>query len=166
MRVYLTLQKQGLPPQAQLPEQKLLRQAARLSLAQANLWTITAEKIELSLLLTNDTGIRTLNREHRGKDSATDVLSFPLWEADAPPLNWPEDAALPLGDIAISLERAEAQAREYGHRYEREVVFLFVHGMLHLLGYDHEISAAAEREMFAKQEEIMTKLGLPREETE
>jgi len=112
--------------------------------------------VELSLLLTDDEGIRALNRAFRGQDKPTDVLSFPLWEQQSPLMAL--DGALPLGDVVISLTRAAAQARELKHSARREAVFLFVHGLLHLLGYDHEQNAAAKRRMFALQRHIMTQL--------
>ena len=73
------------------------------------------------------------------------------------------DGRVMLGDIVISLERADAQAKEYGHSYERETAFLTVHSMLHLLGYDHETSEEDEKEMFARQEIVLSVMGLPRE---
>ena len=94
---------------------------------------------EVSLTFTDNAGIRELNSKFRQIDRETDVLSFPLFdyegEADEPVL---DEIRNNLGDIVISLEKAQAQAEEYGHSYEREVAFLCVHSMLHLLGYDHE----------------------------
>jgi probable rRNA maturation factor len=146
-----------------------------------------AEGIEtgiVSLTLTDDEGIRELNRQYRGLDKPTDVLSFPMLEpADDEPSvltdadgyevqegesdEWLDepDAGNPmaelLGDIVISVPRAMAQADEYGHSIERELGFLFVHGFLHLLGYDHD-NEANEREMLARQEETLAKAGLAR----
>lgn len=105
---------------------------------------------EVSVTFTDDEKIRALNREHRGKDTATDVLSFPMNEKHL------------LGDVVISLERAAAQAELYGHTFERETAFLTVHSMLHLLGYDHEKSEEDERDMFARQEIILDLMGLKR----
>ena len=113
-------------------------------------------RLELSLLLTDDAKIRALNRDYRARDMPTDVLSFPLWE-EQPPLP-ADNAALALGDIAISLTRAAAQAKELRHSVWRETTFLFVHGLLHLLGYDHELNAQAQRQMFALQKRIMNQL--------
>jgi probable rRNA maturation factor len=112
--------------------------------------------LELSLLLTNDEGIRALNHAYRGEDKPTDVLSFPLWEEQ--PTLPAEGRALPLGDIVISLTRAAAQAEELGHSSLREAVFLFVHGLLHLLGYDHERGAEEKDCMFALQKQIINRL--------
>ena len=115
---------------------------------------------EVSVTFTDDEGIRELNRKFRGIDRPTDVLSFPLFdysgESEEPPIN---DLKSMLGDIVISLERAAQQAEEYGHSFEREVAFLTVHSMLHLLGYDHETSEADEKIMFAKQDDIMLNIG-------
>ena len=116
---------------------------------------------EVSVTFTSDEGIRELNKRFRKKDSPTDVLSFPLFdyegETDEPPI---DEIANNLGDIVISLERAMAQANEYGHSFEREVAFLTAHSMLHLLGYDHERSEAEDKDMRARQNAIMERLGL------
>lgn len=114
---------------------------------------------EVSVTYTDNEGIRELNAAHRNIDSPTDVLSFPLFEREELIEASDGDA---LGDIVISLEKAREQANEYGHSFEREVAFLTVHSMLHLLGYDHEISEADEKEMFFRQEEILKTMGLLR----
>ncbi len=101
---------------------------------------------EISLLITDDNEIRQLNKEYRGKDSPTDVLSFPM-----------EDDVI-LGDVVISLDTAIRQSESAEINLDREVAFLFIHGLLHLLGYDHEISEEAEKEMFSLQEDILQKL--------
>lgn len=103
-------------------------------------------KVEVSLLLTNDEIIKELNNQYRNKDKPTDVLSFPM-----------EDKLM-LGDIAISIETAKKQAEEREIALEREVAFLFIHGLLHLLGYDHETSIEDEKEMFELQENILKDL--------
>lgn len=110
---------------------------------------------EVSLVLTDNAGIHALNREYRGVDRPTDVLSFPQFAAEE---KIPEGAA--LGDIVISLPKAAEQADEYGHSRRREFCFLFVHGLLHLLGYDHELSAADEERQFARQREILELIGV------
>lgn len=114
---------------------------------------------ELSVAIVTNETIRQLNQTYRQKDSATDVLSFPV-EEDFPMV---EDEAYPvvLGDIIISKEKAEAQAEEYGHPIERELAFLAVHGFLHLIGYTHD-DAKEEKEMFGKQEEILEAFRLER----
>ena len=160
---------------------------------------------EISVLFTDNENIRELNREHRGIDRATDVLSFPMYEfdqdgemideyseyglgdegdiddesgaddsSDKDGLGYkgdeydeneeygdPFEDELCLGDIVISLERAAEQAREYGHSFQREVAFLTVHSMLHLLGYDH-MTPEDDKEMFGHQKKIMEKLGISR----
>ena len=114
---------------------------------------------EVSVTFTDNEGIRELNAAQRNIDRPTDVLSFPLFEKED--LDYATDGDA-LGDIVISLQRAREQANEYGHSFEREVAFLTVHSMLHLLGYDHEISEEDEKEMFFKQEEILKTIGLNR----
>ena len=111
--------------------------------------------VEISVMLTDNEGIRTLNSLHRGIDRPTDVLSFPLYEYD-------EMGELCLGDIVISVERAYEQAEEYGHSPEREIGFLTVHSMLHLFGYDH-MTPEEEKEMFGYQSEILSSIGLERQ---
>lgn len=112
---------------------------------------------EVSVVLTDNEGIRELNREYRGKDSPTDVLSFPLYEPDED-IEVIEGERAELGDIVISLERAAAQAEEIGNTFEREVMFLCVHSVLHLLGWDHETSEEDERAMIDEQKAIMAVL--------
>ncbi len=117
---------------------------------------------EVSVTLVDNEAIRELNKEFRNKDSATDVLSFPLGEDDCYDVN-PENDACMLGDIVISMERAKSQAEEYGHSLIREVGFLATHSTLHLLGYDHENDPEGEKEMFALQEHILNKLDITRD---
>ena len=120
---------------------------------------------EISVMFTDNEGIRVLNAQHRGIDRVTDVLSFPMleYDDDGEMFDDPGDIEdeLCLGDIVISLERAAEQAEEYGHSFEREVGFLTVHSMLHLLGYDH-MTEEEEKEMFGFQKEILTEMGLER----
>ena len=118
------------------------------------------EEAEVSLMLVDDQRIHTLNLEYRGVDRPTDVLSFALQEeSDEEPDSEFEDDM--LGDIVISAERAREQAEEYDHSFEREIVYLAVHGTLHLLGYDHE-EEKDKQEMRSKEEEVMALLGLER----
>ena len=115
---------------------------------------------EVSVTFTDNEGIRALNAEYRGIDKETDVLSFPLTDfegSEEPPA---DEAAISLGDIVVSLEKARTQAEEFGHSYEREAAFLAVHSVLHLLGYDHETGEEDELDMRRRQTEIMDKLGL------
>lgn len=121
------------------------------------------ENAELSVTFVDNEEIHALNRSFRDKDRPTDVLSFPLFEADEPFEVDPAIGAVALGDIVISAERAQEQAEEYGHSFERECAFLVVHSVLHLLGYDHETSEEDEKDMFFRQEEIMKLLKLERE---
>ena len=109
---------------------------------------------EVSVTLTDDEGIRALNKEYRDKDSATDVLSFPLIDGEYTEEDM-IDGYLPLGDIVISLQRARGQAESLGHGLNEETAFLCVHSTLHLLGYDHETSKEDEEEMFSHQKAIM-----------
>ncbi len=125
---------------------------------------------EVSVSFTNNEEIRQINYEQRGIDSATDVLSFPMLElvpgeeykAGPEDLD-PETGRVYLGDIVISLERAEEQAKEYGHSIERETAFLAIHSLLHLLGYDH-INEEERKEMRLHEEAVLTALSLTREE--
>lgn len=113
---------------------------------------------EVSVTFTDNEGIRVLNNEYRGIDSATDVLSFPLNDFSSD--EFEEDEEIALGDIVLSLEKAREQAYTYGHSFEREVAFLCVHSTLHLLGYDHETGEEDENDMRYRQREIMKLLGL------
>lgn len=117
---------------------------------------------EVSVTLVDNEGIRELNREHRDIDRETDVLSFPLGDDDGYEVD-PDNDAIMLGDIVISLEKAAQQAEEYGHSYRREVAFLITHSLFHLLGYDHVNSEEKEKIMFGKQEKVLDKLGITRE---
>ncbi|MBQ8697336.1 MAG: rRNA maturation RNase YbeY [Clostridia bacterium] len=110
---------------------------------------------EVSVTLTTAEGIRELNAEYRDKDAVTDVLSFPIFDDT-------EDEMAVLGDIVLCLSRADEQAKEFGHSFEREVAFLTVHSVLHLLGYDHETGEEDEREMFDRQRLIMEYLEIER----
>ncbi|HZW68536.1 MAG TPA: rRNA maturation RNase YbeY [Pseudogracilibacillus sp.] len=116
---------------------------------------------ELSLVIVSDEAIKQLNNDYRGKDEVTDVLSFPLYEADEIAANTGSQA-MALGDIVIAHDRSLEQAKMYNHSFEREIAFLAVHGLLHLLGYTHETSAE-EKEMFARQEAALKEFQLERE---
>ncbi|MCI9349386.1 MAG: rRNA maturation RNase YbeY [Oscillibacter sp.] len=122
---------------------------------------------EVDVLLTNDARIHELNREQRGIDRPTDVLSFPAFDLRPGALPEPADAdpgsgLVPLGDMVVSLERAAAQAKEYGHSNRRELAYLTVHSVLHLLGYDHLDEGPQKAQMRAKEEEILEKLDVIR----
>ena len=122
------------------------------------------DDFEVSVSFVDDETIHKLNVEHRNVDRPTDVLSFPLGENGKYDLNR-ETGAFLLGDIVISLETACRQAELYEHSLEREVGFLTVHSMLHLLGYDHEKSSLEERIMREKEEAILGNLGISRDAT-
>ena len=132
--------------------------------------TLKAEKItvpcEINVLVTDDNGIQTINKTSRSIDKPTDVLSFPMFNltAGAPPQDWteyidPGTGLCPLGDMCISLERATAQAKEFGHSVKREVGYLTIHSMLHLLGYDHLDEGEQKRQMRSREESIAA--GIP-----
>lgn len=124
------------------------------------------EEVEVGVTLVDDEAIAALNEQYRSVAGPTDVLSFPLWTRDqlaevrANPDKYPERPLL-LGDVVISLETARRQAEEYGHSFGREVAFLLVHGILHLLGYDHE-DDESRAEMRAKEEAVLEATGWPR----
>ena len=127
--------------------------------------TLDAERIavpcEINVLVTNDEGIQIVNRESRDLDKPTDVLSFPMFQLEPgnPPTDWvdyqdPASGLVPLGDMCISLERAIAQAQEFGHSTRREVGYLTIHSMLHLLGYDHLDEGPMKKQMRGREEQI------------
>lgn len=117
---------------------------------------------EVSVSIVDNERIHELNKQYRNIDSETDVLSFPLGENGVYDINYDTNEA-ELGDIVISLEKAEEQAKRYGHSLEREVGYLTVHSMLHLLGYDHELGGIELVRMREKEEKVLTKLGLRRD---
>ncbi len=119
---------------------------------------------EVSVSFVSNTEIQTLNTMYRNKPSVTDVLSFPLIE-DTKRIEDNGSGCVMLGDIVISIETAMLQASRYGHSLEREIGFLTVHSMLHLLGYDHETSPLAERIMREKEEAVLEKIGISRDTT-
>ena len=127
--------------------------------------TLAAERIsvpcEINVLITDDAGIQLVNRESRNLDKPTDVLSFPMFQLEPgdPPTDWvdfqdPDTGLVPLGDMCISLERAVAQAQEFGHSTRREVGYLTIHSMLHLLGYDHLDEGPMKKQMRCREETI------------
>ncbi len=127
--------------------------------------TLAAQSItvpcEINVLVTNDNGIHAINKASRDIDRPTDVLSFPMFTLTPgqPPEDWteyldPETGLCPLGDMCISLERATAQAKEFGHSARREVGYLTIHSVLHLLGYDHLDEGEQKKQMRAREEAI------------
>ena len=132
--------------------------------------TLDAERIsvpcEINVLVTDDAGIRIINRESRDLDKPTDVLSFPMFQLTPgnPPTDWleyedPATGLVPLGDMCISLERAIAQAAEFGHSTRREVGYLTIHSMLHLLGYDHLDEGEMKKQMRGREEAIAASIA-------
>ncbi len=119
-----------------------------------------SDPAEISVSFVDNEQIREMNRQYRNKDSATDVLSFPMGEDGQYDVNH-ETGAKILGDIVISVPRAMEQAQTYGHSLEREVGYLTAHSMLHLLGYDHEKGGLDRVRMREKEERVMQELGLP-----
>ena len=122
---------------------------------------------EVDVLFTDDEGIHQINLEQRDVDRPTDVLSFPMFDLRPGEHPTEEDAdpgtgLVPLGDMVISLERAKAQGEEYGHGTRREVAYLAVHSVLHLLGYDHMDEGPVEAQMRAREEAILEQLGITR----
>ena len=137
--------------------------------------TLEKERIcvpcEINVLVTDDAGIQIINRESRQLDKPTDVLSFPMFQLEAgnPPEDWtafqdPASGLVPLGDMCISLQRAVAQAQEFGHSTRREVGYLTIHSMLHLLGYDHLDEGPQKKQMRAREGAILAELGITRED--
>ena len=123
---------------------------------------------EVDVLLTDDTGIHQINKDMRDVDRATDVLSFPEFELTPGQLPAPEDAdpgtgLVPLGDMAISMEHVAAQAKEFGHSGRRELCYLVVHSVLHLLGYDHLDEGPMKAQMRQREEAILAQLGITRD---
>jgi len=133
----------GLPAAA-----RLIKKAARAALRAEGMDV----PCEISIILTNDREIQLLNRDYRDVDSPTDVLSFPLNEKN------PKTGGVMLGDIAVSLPRCISQGKEYGHGSKRELQYLTVHSVLHLLGYDHTDEAEEKRQMRQREEIIMKTL--------
>jgi probable rRNA maturation factor len=111
----------------------------------------------VTLTIVPDRRMRTLNRRHRGVDRVTDVLSFPLAGSGGSEFVLPPSEPTHLGDVVVALERARRQAARYGHSFERELAYLTAHGILHLLGYDHELEGERAR-MRAREEEILADL--------
>ncbi len=109
---------------------------------------------EISLTFTDDDGIQELNRQYRDKDMPTDVLSFPMYDD----ISRCKESILTLGDIVINIQRADVQANQLGNTLHREIAFLCVHSLLHLLGYDHEISEDEDERMCEQQREIIKKV--------
>lgn len=119
---------------------------------------VCGDRAEISLTMVSPEEIRELNRDYRNVDSVTDVLSFPQFEGKE---DLPEEGEICLGDVVICEDKVREQAAEYGHSYEREFTYLFVHSLLHLLGYDH-MNDEEKAVMRNKEEEVMNRLDLRR----
>lgn len=137
-------------------DEELIKTVAAAALSCENV----KDDAEISFTLTDNETIHYLNKKHRGIDRPTDVLSFPLIDFNTEDIN-AIDGTIYLGDIIISIDKAKAQAEEYGHSLDRELGFLTAHSMLHLLGYDH-MTPEEEKVMFAKQDNILNSIGLTR----
>ena len=135
--------------------QKLFRMIANKTLEMEGL----EGKYDVSVTIVDEEEIRFYNHTYRNIDAVTDVLSFALLEGEK--FDYPKGFPTQLGDILICYKRAKKQARSYGHTLKREMAFLFAHGLLHLLGYDH-MSKKDEKKMFSRQEEILAELGIRR----
>ena len=144
-------------PETLTLEKNLLEEILRAADVVGKIYGV--ENCELSITLTDDEHIHALNKKYRGVDRATDVLSFAFRESDEPEIIGADFEI--LGEIIISLERAKIQAEEFGHSFKREIIFLEVHGLLHLLGYDH-MEEAERLEMEEEQRFIMQKLEIRR----
>lgn len=159
IKVTVSRQKRGLGYESAA---KLVRRAAKAALRAEN---VNVPCI-VNVLLTDDEGIHEINLEQRGVDRPTDVLSFPMNELvpgafDASRCEYDLDTdMLLLGDMVVSMQRCESQAEEYGHSFEREISYLTVHSMLHLVGYDHLDEGAMKRQMREREDAIMASMGL------
>ncbi|MBQ7246227.1 MAG: rRNA maturation RNase YbeY [Firmicutes bacterium] len=137
---------------------KEMTKAAEAVLKKEGLTDDEFKRAEISVTFLKSDKIQKLNYEYRGKDKSTDVLSFPMYESMD---EFPEEGELQLGDVVINKEQAQVQAEEYGHTFMREMVYLFVHSLLHLLGYDHE-AKEDKKVMRKREEEIMEEIGIER----
>ena len=149
MTVFITNEQDKIEIPAEWEEK--INQVAAICLREEQL----PEDVEVDLLFVDNEAIREMNLEYRDKDSATDVLSFPMYEPDEE-IDAEEEVL--LGDIVISLERAQEQCEEYGHSLEREVMYLLVHGLLHLAGYDH-MEEEDKKVMRAQEEKLLAQIG-------
>lgn len=138
-----------------------MTEAARYAIETEDVLNLDEDRCEISVTFVGLDEIHQLNREYRGVDRPTDVLSFPQFEDLDEEI--PDVGEICLGDVVICRDKAEEQANEFGHSFERELVYLFTHSILHLLGYDH-METDEKRLMRAREEEIMEKIGLPNTE--
>lgn len=157
MKIYIFLSDEQ--DKIPIPEdvERLIEDCAREALAEEEI----EEDAEVSVTFVDNGRIRELNAEFRGIDRETDVLSFPIGDEEGFEVD-PDNDAIILGDIVISLEKAQEQAEEYSHSFKRELAFLITHSLFHLLGYDHVNGDEEEKIMFEKQEKVLEKLGITR----
>ncbi|MCF0136857.1 MAG: rRNA maturation RNase YbeY [Oscillospiraceae bacterium] len=153
-KVVISREKHGL---GHFKAEQLIRKSIKKALTAEGIY----QPCTVSVMLTDDDGIHSVNREFRGVDRATDVLSFPFNELTPGEFDEslcerdPEDGSILLGDMMISLEHCEVQGKELGHGFEREVCYLTVHSVLHLLGYDHVDEGEMKARMRAREKDIM-----------
>lgn len=146
--------------EGQVVSQEILDTMTRAAESLVDAENIDVDRSEISVTFTGLEEIHQLNRDYRQVDSPTDVLSFPQFDE----LNdLPEEGEIALGDVVICKEKAEEQAEEFGHSFEREIIYLFVHSVLHLLGYDH-MDEDEKKIMRRREEEVMGQLGISRED--
>ena len=146
--------------EGQVVSQEILDTMTRAAESLVDAENIDVDRSEISVTFTGLEEIHQLNRDYRQVDSPTDVLSFPQFD-DLNDL--PEEGEIALGDVVICKEKAEEQAEEFGHSFEREIIYLFVHSVLHLLGYDH-MDEDERKIMRRREEEVMGQLGISRED--
>ena len=157
MQIYFDQMEDGEDPSAEYGE--TMEKALSLILESEG---VDEDGAEVSVSFVSSDKIRELNRDYRDVDSVTDVLSFPQFETVDELIESEEDTGVAeLGDVVICMDRAKSQAEEFGHPLKREVIYLFVHSILHLLGYDH-MEEDAKKIMRAREEETMEKLGIVR----
>lgn len=159
MKIYIFLSDEQ--DKIPIPEyaERLIEDCTREALSEEEI----DEDAEVSVTFVDNERIRELNAEFREIDRETDVLSFPIGDEEGFEVD-PDNDAIILGDIVISLEKAREQAEEYSHSFKRELAFLITHSLFHLMGYDHVNGGEEERIMFAKQERVLERLGITRGE--
>ena len=139
----------------ELEEVEQLKKCLSICLEQEG---VKNQEVELSIIFISEEEIQEINAEHRGIDKVTDVLSFPQFET---PLDIPEEGICILGDVVICVDVAQKQALEFGHSFKRELMYLYVHSLFHLLGHDH-MEEEEKKVMRAAEELVMTKIGIGR----
>ena len=138
-----------------------MTEAAEYAVESENMHNLDKKRCEISVTFVDLDEIHELNKQYRGVDKPTDVLSFPQFDDLEEEI--PEVCEICLGDVVICEQKAREQAEEFGHSFERELVYLFTHSVLHLLGYDH-MEDDEKKAMREREEEIMKQIGLMRQE--